>query len=960
MLPFLLAFGIANTGICFYKDSDSKCLPTFTKFSVDEFDKFKQQQFHDDNIIFYFTTDMDSKCVIDFSNIISDKLSVSFMTTSILSSYYSVYVDLSQSQTIQTFLIEFVDLNFVSQTINAKISNFIVTSSNLNNLDTLVADTVSSDISSISNVKKIISDNFLFTILVTYGGESSSIQISSKNPEKANVIFNIMLTHTISAIDNMIAFGDIFFVNFEQTNFNGISFLLNSTVSETSFQAVSRSSQTNFPPFNFLISSKGDLHFVESNFPINSNQGQIYASISGSGTVIIENEYAPFSFDCEKLTLKLGTSKLYLQGSLFIRKSVKVVSDYSNGAELYLSNVIATNNKDDSIFTTNEEITIQIDQIQSLTNNTICNFTGTQASYTVSKFPSSEIFSFHFSNFVISDETKYSLNYILGQSSSLSADSFKGSESLNIIANFIGSSPTESEVKDHLNEELSLVNLNDEKEVSVKIIFPRYNIKGFDSATHIYTAQTKETNHYIVLDHELGAFNNYLCINGTESCPPGSLVFENANEFDKNWISSLRETAEDIYFYFRSQYGNIVNFTAFIQNNNHPRVYFESNILVLDQSFIQGELGPIVINGSTKGTSVVIQRKTSPVMLISPLELYNVMIAAHSIETINCTLLPYLKVDPKALSKYPQKCAPNYLILEDFDDYTNFDFKPKSVVLSSDDSSVNVTLLVNDKSQPFINLTTKAKSVTLSASEDEEDKSKKLNEKKYLPFFSKFEMTSEDQTINSNLSADLFDGLINVYNFNGLLNVKSSDGKVPLKFINTKSLSIQSEANVKEIDYVLLNGNVDLTKSDVSTTFYDVHFGPNFQLSSSENSQFRINKGFFDSRTKQEQKEINGQLILEDSGSLYINSSTTVLSKSFKIDSTNKNQQPTITISYRLSEIPYVNFGSFSSTSSPNIVFEYDESDRYGGFDEAELSKYFAKHYPADPENPVIFGSNLK
>lgn len=217
-------------------------------------------------------------------------------------------------------------------------------------------------------------------------------------------------------------------------------------------------------------------------------------------------------------------------------------------------------------------------------------------------------------------------------------------------------------------------------------------------------------------------------------------------------------------------------------------------------------------------------------------------------------------------------------------------------------------------------------------------------------------MTSPEQVINSNLSADYFDGLIDVHNFNGLLNVVNSDGKVPLKFTDAQEFSVKSEVNVEEPNYFSINGKVDLTKSDVSSTFSDVHFGPDFQLVDSEKSQFRIRKGYFDSRTKQNVDEINGQLVLD--GSLFVNSSTTVHSKSFKIDSSNEN--PTITISYRLSEIPYVNFGSLSSQPKTKIVFQYDESDRYGQFNEAEFTQDFAKKYYSETDVPVICAKELK
>lgn len=953
MFSFLLAFGLANANICFYQDSITKCPDSYLAFSVNEFNKFKEQQFTDDNFIFYFTTNMNSDCVIDFSNIVPSTISVSFLSAEITDPLHKVYLDFSHNKAFNVFRAEFIDVVPVSQDTNSKFSNVILQYSHFSNLDSLVADRVVIDAAGLSTIKEIIADDFLISI--TPQLEKCSTKISSNSPENANVIFNLMYASQISVIDTTVVIGEISF-NFEKTNFKDISFLLNLTTGTTSFQAVTHSSQTNFPPFHFELGTRCNLHFVNSNLPIiSSPQGQIYASITGSGTIELENENAPFSIDCQQLTVKLYTPKVTLFGPLFIRDSVKIITNSLDNADLYLSSVILAS-KSNSVFDSDSKINVHIGQLQSLLNNTNCNFAGSQVTYTVTNFPETEISTIHFSNLLISNETKYTVNYILGQSSLLSIDSVKGSDSLRINANFIGSSPSESEVKDHLKEELSLVELKENSLTAIIATFPRYNIKGFNSATHIYSSQISGTKLTLLLDHELGDYNNYLCINGTESCPEGSVVFPTANDFEANWVNYLRETAEDIYFYFRSQYGKIVNFTTFIQNNNHPHVYFESAILILSQDYIQGELGPITINGSVKGTQVVIDRKVSPVMLISPLEFNNVMIAAHSIETINCTLLPYLKVDPIALSKYPQKCAPNYLILDGFDSYTKFDFKPKSVVLNGDDDSVSqVTLQINDKSLPHVNLTTKANSVSFTASEDKESEVKD-DSKKFLSVFSKFEMTSQNQVINSNLSADYFDGLIDVHNFNGLLNVVNSDGKVPLKFTDTKELSVKSEVNVEELNYFSINGKVDLTKSDVSSTFSDVHFGPDFQLVDSEKSQLRIRKGYFDSRTKQNVDEINGQLVLD--GSLFVNSSTTVHSKSFKIDSSSEN--PTITISYRLSEIPYVNFGSLTAAPKTKIVFQYDESDRYGQFNEAEFTKDFAKKFYSETDVPVICAKELK
>lgn len=950
MLAFLFALGISATNICFYKQSKDKCPGSSQSFSIDEFNKFKEQTYQDNDFVFYLTTSMNSDCVIDFKNIAQKNVNVSFTSTD---NRYKIYLDFSVDKVFNRFHSNQIDIESVSKDVHSQFSDIILQSSVLTNLETLEADKIDIDSISLSNLKEIFANDY--KILIKTLDQKSLTKISSKSPENAKVQFNVDSVNNISVIDTTIAFDDVL-IDFANPSFKTVSFSMKGSVS---FQAVAHSSQTNFPPFNLELDEKCNLRFVNSNFPIISpSKGQIYASITGSGTIEFENENAPFSIDCEKITIKLRTPKVSLFGSLFVRESVTIEYESLSDADLYLSTVIIASDSK-STFNANSKMNVHIEQLQSLKNSTNCDFTGSDALYSVSQFPATEIVTVHFSNFLA--ETKYSLNYILGQSSLLSIDSVKGSDSISIVANFVGSLPTESEVKDHMNEELSLVEIKSTNSISIQVTFPRYNIKGFDSATHIYSSKSESSKLSIVLDHELNDFNNYLCINGTESCPEGSLVFATANDFDANWINSLRETAEDIYFYFRSQYGKVVNFTNFIQNGNHPHVYFESAILILDQEFIQGELGPITINGSNiaKGTQIVINRKVSPVMLISPLELYNVMIAAHSIETINCTLLPYLKVDPISLSKYPQKCAANYLILDQFDSYTNFEFKSKTVVLSSDDSSVNdVTLQITDKSQPLINLTTNAKSVTFSASEEEEMKSKK-DSKKFLSVFSKFEMTSSEQVINSNLSADYFDGVIDVHNFNGLLNVISPNEKVPLKFTNIKDLSVQSEANVNFVNQISIDGNVDLTKSDVSATFSDAHFGPNFQLSTSDKSQLRVNKAFFDSRTKQEQKEINGQLVLDKSGSLYVNSSTTLTTKRFTIESSNDNEQSTITVGYRLSEMPYINFGSFSSKSTPKVVFEYDESDRYGQFNEAEFSEFFAKNFNEDSVVNVICGKGI-
>lgn len=957
MLSFLIIFGIAETNICFYNSDRAHCPDEYTSYSTDDFSKFKESTLNDDTFTFLITSDMPSNCVIDFSNIASSYISVTFKSDSTADIYHSLNLDFSQNKVFKQLTINYLDVNAASTTISSKFSSITLQRSRILNLPNLTVDSITADTHSLIYTNEITASQSTFEVISEGNLINESVRVNLKGNQDSTVQFKLLSSVTISLIDTAFYFGEQISFNFEKTAVKEISFVHDDTDKKTvNFQTVTYSAITNFPTLHFSLGSQNTIRFLSSNFPvITSPNNRLFATISGkSGVIEIENENAPFSIDCEDVKVILRTQKVTLN-SISVHDSVNVLIDSVEKADLYLSSVVvASESQKQSTFTTQGEISVHIDQIQSVKNDTKCSFAGEKALYSVSLLPTAEIYSFDFSNFEIQKEAKYAINYILGQASHVSIDTVKGSDALQIVANFIGGSPTASQVDEHLNEELKLFELAKEGSVSISVTFPRYNTKGFNSATNIYTAKSSSTAASIVLDHHLDDFNNYLCIESTtEKCPEGSIVFADAKDFTANWTSHLRETAEDIYFYFKIQYTQVVDFTKFIQNDNHPHVYFESKVLILDQQFIQGELGVITVNGSTQGTQIVINRKVSPVMLISPLEFYNVMIAAHSIETINCSKLPYLKVDPIALSKYPQKCAPNYLILENFDSYSKFDFKESKVVLSSDEEGVNdVSLLIASDRHPYVNLTTKAKSVTFSASSDEE---KKANDRKYLSVFSHFEMTSPGHVINSNLSADLFDGSIDVYNFNGLLNVVSKDGSVPLNFVDASSLAIQSETDVKAVDYVSINGNLDLSKSEVTTTLYDAHFGSSFQLKDNEKHGVRINKGFFDSRSKQEATEINGQLTLE--GSLYVNSSTTLFTKSFNVDS---DEQPTITIGYRLSEIPYIDLGTFTSEKvSPKIVFEYDESDRYGQFNEAKFSEYFTRTSYLDTTVPVVCGTGF-
>ncbi|OHT05133.1 hypothetical protein TRFO_27265 [Tritrichomonas foetus] len=933
----LFASALSQTLICFYQYQESECPSGFTLFSTSDFDQFQQSQHSDNSYVFHFAADMINEgqnLVIDFSNVDANSFEVTFKSDS----FKQVFADISLKPSYVLTSISLENVNvFLSQT-DYEFNSLKMRSSILNGFSIISSKDLNTDSFSLSNIQEI-SPETVFVSLHDFQ-KSASVKIS----KEADIEFSeITSSLTTSVIGKTVRFTD------PETK-NSFSLLCDSISTDikishnkenviVNLESVFNGVDEHPPLLAFYLNNNAILALPESNSPPIST---IAVAHVDSASIQISNGIAPISIDGTNVNIHLKAQTVKITGYISLSDKIVFVNDDQN-QNLVLNTVSIE--KEGASMLVDFETTVIINNFVS--NSFKCNFEGA-AKYQIVEFRA-ETYNAHFSNFVCQQPVP--AFYILGKSSFLSSNNFIGE--LTLTPKFIGNEPTQEEVEAHFNEKLELAALvsakksikriksirrsaNTKNDASIKILFPRDGLKGFNSATNIYSDLIEENSASIILDHHYLDFNNDICYNtGTEGCPEGSVVFSDKASFLK-WEEHVRPTATILNFYFVTPLVESIDFTNWV--DVHPDVYINAMAVILEQKFIGGQLGTITIDGKDKLAQIVINRESSPVMIISPLKLYNVKIAPHSIETINCTLLSSIHLDPKTLAQFPVNCVPETLVLEKFDDFSSIEFSEESIKFANSTTAgvTDITYQLKQASRPLFNLTTAAESLTLSVSE---------GTTQTFAEFQHFEMTSANSVLYSEIPST-FKDVVNGYGFNGVLNVESEFSNVPLKFVDNKKVEVQSPGNVEFSSSWEIDNLVDLNKlgKDASLIFDDVHFGPKAQIEG-ESSAILAN-AFFDSREKHQQSIKK----VVHKGTVKVSPSTSVSIDEYVID----GESPVLSVGYRMAEIPSINLNKVTQKSGNlKVIFEYEEST-----DEATYSEKVQDEY-SDVNIPVICGKEL-
>lgn len=926
MLTIFAYFVLSQStrSICFYDDvTKYHCPQSNQLIHINDFDSFKNEKITSSKLSLFIASSMifdDNKLVFDFSNFdVTDKISVQIESSK---SKNIIYVDFPPNYKFAT--VSFINAQIEMSNHDYQFDGLILRNSTLSSFSSIKCNYLSSDIQSLPNTEKIssqITDLLLTSIIQS----PSEISFSSKSTQ---IRFSLNISSAIASfIGSTLCLTDF---NDQQKS---ISFHFPPTIekveipvfpqfSDQTFslfvKSVFKSSHEKLPPIEITAVENTQITILQSNFPSHYDN---FLTIKGHKcNISIESEKNPFSFNLIDSNLLISNdvtiSHLINTGEL----SIQTVN--SDLIHLHIDEIELLSQS--SHIQLPQSIKMDMDHLIVHDASTI-NFDG-EGSYSVNQYSLEEIARITFNHYV-SNVENVNLSYKLGSASQLIIKEFSGKD-LNIIANYIGQPPAESDVDSHMNEILNFAEVP--QTVNIKISFPRHHLNGFNSATNIYSVLDKSK---IQLDHNLDDFNNHLCFSQEENitCPPESFVFNDVKDFAANWTTHIREVAEDIYFYLRSQYGNPINFSTVIENNNHPNIYIEtSTFALLEQLYIQGELGSIVINGTANLAQIVINRFESPVMLKTPIGLFNAAIAPHSIETINCTEMPYLRLDPQALARWPMKCMPNELILENFDQYEKIQLNEKSVTLIAVDE---VEIPITDARTPKFNVSTSAPSITLAAND---------SITQALPILQHLEMKNDNSVLNNELKSSLIDSPVNVVNFKGILNINSTDGTVPFSF-HSSSFNVQNSAqqNVEFTSDMTFDDSVNFEKVTSQVTFNHLSLKRNGTLVSDKS--ISINEASFD---------VNGQTL-----------SNVVLNKDVTVSSTTsltiqKTQFETLhmAVNYRLGEIPYIDFGEISSQNQKlEIELNYDDSanETEFGLLEQKLKEI------ENVEIPIVCANNL-